>query len=51
MVLREDADFDEVYLDNTVVRAHQHAAGAAKKRAAGSWAFSRGIDYQDTRLC
>ena len=31
-VLREDADFEEVYLDSTVVRAHQHAAGAAKKR-------------------
>ncbi len=32
-VLREDADFEEVYLDSTIVRAHQHAAGAAKKKA------------------
>ena len=32
-VLREDADFEEVFLDSTVVRAHQHAAGAAKKKA------------------
>ena len=31
-VLREDADFEEVFLDSTVVRAHQHAAGAAKKK-------------------
>jgi transposase len=31
-VLREDADFEEVYLDSTIVRAHQHAAGAAKKK-------------------
>ena len=31
-VLREDADFEEVYVDSTVVRAHQHAAGAAKKK-------------------
>jgi transposase len=31
-VLREDVDFEEVYLDSTVVRAHQHAAGAAKKK-------------------
>jgi transposase len=31
-VLREDADFEDVYLDSTVVRAHQHAAGAAKKK-------------------
>lgn len=32
-VMREDADFEEVYLDSTIVRAHQHAAGAAKKKA------------------
>ena len=31
-VLRQDADFEEVFLDSTVVRAHQHAAGAAKKK-------------------
>lgn len=29
--LAQDADFEELYLDSTVVRAHQHAAGAAKK--------------------
>lgn len=32
-VLRQDADFEEVFLDSTVIRAHQHAAGAAKKKA------------------
>lgn len=31
-VLRKDADFEEVCIDSTVIRAHQHAAGAAKKR-------------------
>ncbi len=36
-VLREDADFEEVYLDGTIVRAHQHAAGASKKRANKLW--------------
>jgi transposase len=30
-MLRQDADFAEVFLDSTVIRAHQHAAGAAKK--------------------
>jgi len=30
--LSEDADFEEVFLDSTIVRAHQHAAGALKKR-------------------
>lgn len=29
--LAEDADFKEVFLDSTIVRAHQHAAGAPKK--------------------
>ncbi|MGH8545054.1 MAG: IS5 family transposase [Gammaproteobacteria bacterium] len=28
--LAEDADFEEVFLDSTIVRAHQHAAGAKK---------------------
>ena len=32
-VLAQDADFEEIYLDSTIVRAHQHAAGAPKKRA------------------
>lgn len=32
-VLRQDADFEEVFLDSTVIRAHQHPAGAAKKKA------------------
>ena len=28
-----EADFEEVFIDSTIVRAHQHAAGAAKKTA------------------
>jgi transposase len=31
--LVKDADFEEVFLDSTIVRAHQHAAGAQKKKA------------------
>ena len=31
--LAKDGDFEEVFLDSTIVRAHQHAAGAQKKRA------------------
>jgi transposase len=30
--LCKDADFEEVFIDSTIVRAHQHAAGAPKKR-------------------
>ena len=31
--LAREADFEEVFIDSTIVRAHQHAAGAAKKTA------------------
>lgn len=31
--LAKDADFEELYLDGTIVRAHQHASGAQKKTA------------------
>jgi capsular polysaccharide biosynthesis protein len=40
--LAQDADFEEVFLDSTIVRAHQHVAGAPKKRRTRSWPFSRG---------
>lgn len=32
-VLAADAQFREVYLDTTIVRAHQHSSGAPKKTA------------------
>jgi transposase len=35
--LARDADFEEVFIDSTIVRAHQHAAGAAKKTATKPW--------------
>ena len=31
--LAQEADFEEVFIDSTIVRAHQHAAGAPKKTA------------------
>ena len=31
--LAEDSDFEEVFIDSTVIRVHQHAAGAQKKKA------------------
>lgn len=36
--LAKDADFEELYLDGTIVRAHQHATGAAKKTGPRRWA-------------
>ncbi|MFD2271170.1 IS5 family transposase [Undibacterium arcticum] len=46
-VLREDADFEEVFLDSTIVRAHQHAAGAAKK---GEQALGRSKGGLSTKI-
>lgn len=31
--LKGDADLEQLFVDATIVRAHQHAAGAQKKRA------------------
>lgn len=31
-ILREDTDFEEISIDSTAVRAHQHAAGVPEKR-------------------
>ena len=32
IALRDDADMEHPFLDSTIVRAHQHSAGAQKKR-------------------
>ena len=45
-------DFSMVFLDSTVVRAHQHAAGAQKKRPTSLGAFKGRVLLQNTRrLC
>ena len=33
VAIRHDADLEALFIDSTVVRAHQHAAGAPKKTA------------------
>jgi transposase len=35
--LAKDADFEEVFLDSTIIRAHQHAAGAPQKTVRKRW--------------
>lgn len=37
-VVRRDADLEEVFVDSTAIRAHLHAAGAAKKTVRNHWA-------------
>ena len=49
--LAKDADFEEIYLDGTIVRAHQHASGAQKKRTTGTGAVPRRTHHEDSRGC
>jgi transposase len=41
--LRGDADLEELFIDATIVRAHQHAAGAPKKTVAIRRSAARGV--------
>lgn len=41
--LRDDADLEELFIDSTVVFAHQHAAGTPKKTVAIKRAAARGV--------
>ncbi len=43
-VLQSDADLEELFIDATIVRAHQHAAGAPKKTVAIRRSAARGAD-------
>ena len=47
--LARDGDLEELYLDSTIVRAHQRAAGAPKKRGPSHWALARRLDDEDSR--
>lgn len=44
-----DHDNEYMMLDATIVRAHQHSAGARKKRRASDRAILRRTDYQNPR--
>lgn len=41
--MRGDADTEHLFLDSTIVRAHQHSAGAQKKREVRR-SVARGVD-------
>jgi transposase len=48
--LAEDADNEYAMIDSTVVRAHQHSAGAPKKRRGPSdRTIARGLEHQNPR--
>ena len=45
--LAKDADFEEIFIDSTIVRAHQHAAGAPKKGRTSPWPLAGRPKHQD----
>src|ERR1700746_3553919 len=46
-VLASDHDNEYMMIDATIVRAHQHSAGARKKRRTSDRAIPRGTEHQD----
>src|SRR5438093_1772162 len=48
-LLASDLDNEYMMIDATIVRAHQHSAGARKKRSAGDRPIARRTDHQDSR--
>ena len=47
--LAADADNEYAMIDSTIVRAHQHSAGAKSRRGPGDRALAWRIEYQDSR--
>ncbi len=46
--MADDPDFEYLIIDSTIVRAHQHAAGAKKGvYRSGHWPITRRAEYQD----
>jgi len=48
-LLASDHDNEYMMIDATIVRAHQHSAGARKKRRASDRQVARRIDHQNPR--
>jgi transposase len=48
-LLASDHDNEYMMIDATIVRAHQHSAGARKKRPASDRPIARRTDYQNSR--
>ena len=46
--LSDDPDFEYVFVDGTIVQAHQKASGARGDLETGHWPFPRGFDEQDS---
>ncbi|MCX7157396.1 MAG: hypothetical protein NTW45_13255 [Rhodocyclales bacterium] len=44
--MRDDAAMEHLFLDSTIVRAHQHSSGAQKSGWSGNWALAGWTDDQ-----
>ena len=49
--LCSDADMEQLFIDSTIVRAHQHSAGAQKGRALGHRPLAGRTDYETACRC
>ena len=50
--LAREADLEWLMIDSTIVRAHQHAAGAHRQKGGegpGLWPVSRGLEHENPR--
>ena len=46
---RGELDLSLAMIDSTAVRAHQHAAGARKKRRPGPWSLAGRVEHENPR--
>lgn len=46
--LGKDADFEETFIDSTVIKAQQHAAGAQKNGRTSTWPLAWRTDHRDS---
>ena len=44
----DDIDLEQLLLDSTIIRVHQHGAGKKKRRASGHRSLAWWIDHQDS---
>jgi hypothetical protein len=49
--LASDHDNEYMMIDSTIVRAHQHSAGARKKRPASDRSIPRRTKHENSRPC
>ncbi len=49
-ILSKDSDFEWIFIDGSIVSAHQHATGAAKKSEDGNHAIGKSVAGNSTKI-